>query len=142
MPAVTIEFDGSAQPNPGPAGAGAVVRDESGTVLAEISEPLGTSTSNVAEYHALLLALERALDLGATSASVRGDSELVVRQIKGEYAVKAAHLKPLHARAMALLAKFQSWTIEQVPRDQNTRADKLANAASARSRSMLGLGLG
>jgi len=134
MLAVTIECDGSARPNPGPAGAGAVVCDEAGIVLAEVSEPLGMSTSNVAEYHALLHALQRALDLGATHVNVRADSELMVRQINRAYSVKKPHLKPLHARALALFARFESWTIEQVPREQNARADALARAAIDRSR--------
>ena len=136
MLCVTVHCDGGARPNPGPAGTGAVVTDDStGAVLAEISEPIGVATSNEAEYRALILALQKALAIGATRVAVRVDSELVVKQVSGDYRVKKAHLKPLHAEAMALLARFHGWTIEHVPRKQNTRADALADGAVQRARS-------
>lgn len=132
---VTIHCDGGARPNPGPAGAGVVVLDDaSGDVVAEISESLGVSTNNEAEYRALILGLERALALGARHVTVRADSELVVKQVLGAYAVKKPHLEPLHARVTALLARFEGHTITHVRREHNRRADELATAAILRRR--------
>jgi probable phosphoglycerate mutase len=132
---VTIRCDGGASPNPGPAGAGAeIVDDSTGEVIAELSEPLGIATNNQAEYRALLIALERALELGAQAVTVYADSELVVRQVLGLYAVKDAALKPLHDRAKQMLERFARRSVHHVPREQNQRADALATAAIARSR--------
>ena len=98
-----IYTDGAARGNPGPAGAGAILRDSDGTVLAEIAEPLGHATNNVAEWTAVLLALEEARRLGATHVDLRMDSQLVARQISGIYRVKHPDLKPIHAAVMDLL---------------------------------------
>jgi len=125
-----IHTDGAARGNPGPAGAGAVLRDAvTGTVLAEVAEPLGHATNNVAEWTAVRLALEEALRLGATHVDVRMDSQLVARQITGIYRVKHADLKPLHAAVMALLGGFEGYTVGHVPRELNRDADRMSNVA-------------
>ena len=98
-----IYTDGAARGNPGPAGAGAILRDADGRTLAEIAEPLGHATNNVAEWTAVRLALEEARQLGATHVDMRMDSELVARQITGIYRVKHPDLKPIHAAVMELL---------------------------------------
>jgi ribonuclease HI len=125
----TIKSDGGARGNPGPAAAGGVILREDGTIAAEVSEYLGIATNNVAEYRAMLLMLERALELGCRHADVCLDSELVVRQINGEYRVKDAKIVPLHARARALLARFDDVRVVHVPREKNRAADDLVNAA-------------
>ena len=125
-----IHTDGAARGNPGPAGAGAILRDAAdGTVLAEIAEPLGHATNNVAEWTAVLLALETAQRLGATHIDLRMDSELVARQISGIYRVKHPDLKPIHAAAMELLRSFDGYTVGHVPRALNKDADHLSNVA-------------
>ena len=125
-----IHTDGAARGNPGPAGAGAVLRDAvTGAVLAEVAEPLGHATNNVAEWTAVRLALEEALRLGATHVDVRMDSQLVARQITGIYRVKHADLKPLHAAVMKLLGKFEGYTVGHVPRELNRDADRMSNVA-------------
>ena len=122
-------MDGGARGNPGPAAAGAVVSSPAGDVLDETSERIGDATNNVAEYRGLLLGLARAGALGATEVDVVNDSELVARQVTGEYKVKHAGIKPLHAQALAALAPFEHWSIRTVPREQNARADELVNEA-------------
>jgi ribonuclease HI len=125
-----IHTDGAARGNPGPAGAGAILRDAvTGEVLVEIAEPLGHATNNVAEWTAVLLALEDARRLGATHVDLRMDSELVARQISGIYRVKHPDLKPIHARAMELLRTFEGYTVGHVPRELNKDADRLSNVA-------------
>src|SRR5215470_5900583 len=124
-----IYTDGGARGNPGPAAAGGVILADDGSVVAEISEYLGVATNNVAEYRALLLALERALASGFTRADVCMDSELIVRQLTGHYRVKDAKIIPLHAKARHLLARFDDVHITHVRREQNRHADKLVNAA-------------
>jgi ribonuclease HI len=125
-----IYTDGAARGNPGPAGAGAILRDAAdGTVLAEIAEPLGHATNNMAEWTAVLLALEEARRLGATHVDLRMDSELVARQISGIYRVKHPDLKPIHAAAMKLLRSFEGYTVGHVPRALNKDADRLSNVA-------------
>jgi len=123
---LTVHVDGGARGNPGPAAAAAVI---SGPVSDEASELLGVATNNVAEYRGLLLGLARARELGATEVEVINDSELVAKQINGEYKVKHADMKPLHAQAMAALREFDAWSIRSVPRAQNADADRLVNAA-------------
>jgi ribonuclease HI len=123
---VTVHVDGGARGNPGPAAAAAVI---SGPVSVEASELLGVATNNVAEYRGLLLGLQRARALGATELEVINDSELVAKQVNGEYKVKHADMKPLHAQAMAALRQFDSWSIRSVPRAQNADADRLVNEA-------------
>jgi ribonuclease HI len=125
-----IHTDGAARGNPGPAGAGAILRDASdGTVLAEIAEPLGRATNNVAEWTAVRLALEEARRLGASHVDVRMDSELVARQISGIYKVKHPDLQPIHRSVMELLRSFDGYTVGHVPRTLNKDADRLSNVA-------------
>jgi ribonuclease HI len=125
-----IHTDGAARGNPGPAGLGAILRDAaSGGVVAELARYLGIRTNNHAEWVAVEAALEEALRLGATHVDLRMDSELVARQISGIYRVRHADLKPIHARVMAMLAKFHGYTVGHVPREQNKDADRLSNVA-------------
>ena len=127
---VLIYTDGAARGNPGPAGAGAVLRDAAdGSLLAEIAQPLGHATNNVAEWTAVRLALEEAARLGATHVDLRMDSELVARQINGIYRVKHPDLKPIHVATMQLLRRFEGYTIGHVPRELNKDADRLSNVA-------------
>jgi ribonuclease HI len=125
---VTVHVDGGARGNPGPAAAAAVVRSEDG-LYDEASERLGIATNNVAEYRGLLLGLRRARELGATEVEVINDSELIAKQVNGEYRVKHPDMKPLHAQAMDALSGFESWSIRSVPRAQNADADRLVNEA-------------
>ena len=124
-----IHVDGGARGNPGPAAIGVVVSDPDGGVVEEVAEPIGVATNNVAEYRAVLRALERAAALGAASSSSISDSELVARQLTGAYKVKHPSMKPLHAQATSALSAFDRWSIRSVPRAQNARADALVNAA-------------
>ena len=124
-----MHVDGGARGNPGPAAVAAVATDESGGELAERNAYIGETTNNVAEYKAVLLALELAQELGAKEVEVINDSELIARQIGGEYRVKQAHLKPLHAEAMAALRGFDRWAVRTVRREHNVRADELVNEA-------------
>jgi ribonuclease HI len=106
-----------------------VASDGDGGILTDRSETIGAATNNVAEYRALLLGIELAEDLGAEEVEFVGDSELIVRQVTGEYKVKKPDLKPLHAAAMAALRELPSWSIRSVPREQNAEADALVNEA-------------
>ena len=126
---VIVHVDGGARGNPGPAAAAAVVTDPDGQVLDEAAETLGTVTNNVAEYRGLLLGLQRARELGATEVEVVNDSELIAKQVNGEYRVKHADMKPLHRAATELLAEFDRWSMRSVPRAQNAHADALVNQA-------------
>jgi len=126
----TLYTDGASRGNPGPAGAGAVLCDEAGTVLAEISRPLGRRTNNEAEYQGLIFGLEEALRLGARRLIIYMDSELVVRQILGVYKVRNAKLRPLYERARALLQELEVYDILHVWRSLNIRADALASQAA------------
>ena len=121
--------DGAARGNPGPAGAGAVLLDEDGTVVAELTLALGRATNNVAEYSALILGLEEAKRLGANAIDVRMDSKLVVEQLSGRWRTKHPGLIPLALRAGQLLASFPEREIRHVPREQNLVADALSNRA-------------
>jgi ribonuclease HI len=121
--------DGGARGNPGPAGYGVVIKDESGKKIAELSEYLGHQTNNFAEYQGLIAALEYAIEHGHKALKVISDSELLVRQIKGIYKVKNSVLKDLHARAKELIAKLEWFSIEHVLRGKNSEADQLANDA-------------
>jgi ribonuclease HI len=129
MPKLTVNVDGGARGNPGPAAIGVVVRDEDGTVVEAVGETIGKQTNNVAEYRALLRGLELAAANGATEVELVGDSELVVRQVEGRYKVKNEAMKGLHAEAKAALAGFDKWAIRHVKRDQNADADRLVNEA-------------
>ena len=124
-----IWVDGAADPNPGPAAIGAVIRDEQGRVHARISQRIGTATNNQAEYRAVIAALEEAIKLGVTHIELKSDSELVVRQITGIYRVRKPELKPLYQQVKQLQSLLESFTITYIPRWQNAEADNLANAA-------------
>ena len=124
-----VNTDGGSRGNPGPGGAGIVVRDPSGAVVAEGGAFLGSVTNNIAEYEALLWGMRAASALGARRLLVRADSELVVRQMLGQYRVKNAGLKPLFVEAQALQRSFEIVRFEHVRREQNAEADALANQA-------------
>lgn len=124
-----VNVDGGARGNPGPAAIGAVVQDAGGAVLEERGERIGKATNNVAEYRALLLGIERGAELGASELELVGDSELVVRQVKGEYKVKDATLRGLHAEVQRALQPFERWSIRHVRREHNAAADRLVNEA-------------
>jgi ribonuclease HI len=121
--------DGGARGNPGPAAVAAVAAAPDGGELAERSAFIGEATNNVAEYRALLLGLELARDLEADEVEIVNDSELVSKQIRGEYKVKHAGLKPLYLEAMAALREFDRWEVRSVRRESNERADELVNEA-------------
>jgi ribonuclease HI len=129
---LTLEFDGGSRGNPGPAGIGVVVRAGDGTPLVTLGRFIGRATNNVAEYKALITALRKARELGANRVVVRGDSELVVRQMRGEYRVKNADLRTLYDEAQDLLHQFAHATIDHNYRHKNALADKLANLAMDR----------
>ena len=124
-----VHVDGGARGNPGPAAIAVVVSDPDGQVIDESHETIGRATNNVAEYRALLMGIERARQLGATEIELIGDSELVVKQVRGEYRVKDAGLRPLHSAAQSALGDFAEWTIRHVKREQNAEADALVNQA-------------
>ena len=121
--------DGASRGNPGPAGAGAVLIDGTGRVIAELTKYLGVATNNVAEYEGLIVGLERAQRLGVDDLEVRMDSKLVVEQMSGRWKIKHPNMKPLALKAGALYATFPKRTIAHVPRDQNEIADALSNRA-------------
>ena len=126
---LVIHVDGGSRGNPGPAAAAAVLSTPDGEVVDEAHEFLGVATNNVAEYKGVLLGLERAKALGATEVEVVNDSELVARQINGQYKVKHPDMKPLFLEAMTALRGFEKWTIRNVPRAKNADADALVNQA-------------
>ena len=129
---ITLEFDGGSRGNPGPAGIGIVLRAKDGTELLTLGRFIGRATNNVAEYRALITALQKAKELGARRVAIRGDSELVVKQMKGEYRVKNEGLRELYDEAQALLGQFEHATIDHNYRNKNAVADKLANLAMDR----------
>ena len=122
-------MDGGARGNPGPAAVAAVASTPDGEELAERKLYIGEATNNVAEYRALMLGLELARELGAEEVEVVNDSELIARQIGGEYKVKHAGLKPLFSESMRALREFDSWAVRSVRREQNERADELVTEA-------------
>jgi len=124
---LVVNVDGGARGNPGPAAVAAVVQDPSGHVLEEHGERIGDATNNVAEYRALLLGIARATEMEARELDLVSDSELVVRQVKGEYKVKDATLRELHKQVVAALGPFASWSIRHVRREDNASADRLVN---------------
>ena len=126
---VVIHSDGASRGNPGLAAIGATIKDEQGKLIARISQRIGRTTNNQAEYRAIIAALEEATKLGARQVELNSDSELVVRQIKGEYRVKKVTLKPLYQRVKQLESCLESFTINHIPRQQNIEADRLANKA-------------
>ncbi len=124
-----MNVDGGARGNPGPAAIAAVVATPEGEVIDEVGRAIGRATNNVAEYRALLLGIERAAAAGASEVELIGDSELIVKQVRGEYRVKDAALRELHAEVRAALAPFARWSIRHVRREQNAEADRLVNKA-------------
>jgi ribonuclease HI len=126
---LVVNVDGGSRGNPGPAAIAAVVATPNGEILDEGSETIGAATNNVAEYRALLLGIERARALGAGEIELVGDSELIVRQVRGEYRVKDPGLRDLHSRVREALDGFERWSIRHVPREENAHADRLVNEA-------------
>ena len=122
-----IYTDGASSGNPGPAAIGVVIRDEQGRVIAKISEAIGRTTNNRAEYLALISGLAEALRLGAERVDLRMDSELIVRQLTGKY--RSKELKALYKQTLQLLRKFKSYSIEHIPRERNKEADALTRHA-------------
>lgn len=123
----TIYVDGVSRGNPGPGGIGVVILDNQGRVLKEIAEPLSRCTNNEAEYHALLRGIQCAQKLGARELTIKSDSELMVKQLNGVYRIKSRTLLTLCREVMALLRQFAKWKAVHVSRQENTRADMLAN---------------
>jgi probable phosphoglycerate mutase len=127
---VQVHIDGGSRGNPGPAAAAFVLRDaNTGRFLRQAGLFLGRATNNVAEYRGLVAALEAAAELGAAEAEVMSDSELLVRQMNGQYRVKNEGLRPLFEQARALVGRFRRCSFGHVPRERNTEADGLVNRA-------------
>jgi ribonuclease HI len=122
-------IDGASRGNPGPAAYAVVIRDAQGKLVLELAKKFGRDTNNVAEYYALLAALDFATTHGIAALRIRSDSELLVRQMQGRYKVKSEDLKPLHERASILSRQLKYFVIEHVRREQNRDADALANIA-------------
>jgi len=133
---LVVYVDGACSGNPGPCGCAAVVKTPDGQTVLEKARAFGPATNNVAEYQGVLLGLETAARLGARRLTIRSDSELMVRQLAGEYKVRSPGLKPLYQQARRLLAPFESVEIEHVPRTRNTEADALARKALEKARSV------
>jgi ribonuclease HI len=129
---ITLEFDGGSRGNPGPAGIGIVLRAADGTPLVTLGRFIGRATNNVAEYRALITALQKAKELGARKILIRGDSELIIRQMRGEYRVKHPDMKELYEEAQSVVSDFDAVKIEHNLRHKNELADKLANLAMDR----------
>ena len=132
IPCLVAHVDGGARGNPGPAGFGVVLHDQAGQKIAELSEYLGKQTNNFAEYSGLLAALNYALQHGHPGLKVFSDSELMVKQINGQFKVSNPVLKELHGKAQALIRQLQSFSITHVLREKNREADRLANLAMDR----------
>lgn len=130
-PAVRLKIfsDGAARGNPGPAGAGAVILSPDGATVARLGRYLGEATNNCAEYNGLLLGLRRALELGATEVEVYADSQLVIRQLAGQYRVRNEALRPLFDEALWLLKRFRKHSLHHIPRERNGAADEMSNRA-------------
>jgi ribonuclease HI len=126
---LVVHVDGGARGNPGPAAIAAVLTQPDGSAVEAHAEVIGHATNNVAEYRALLLGIERARALGASELDLVGDSELIARQVRGEYRVKDPALRQLHAQVTAALEYLERWTIRNVPREENADADRLVNEA-------------
>jgi ribonuclease HI len=122
-------IDGGARGNPGPAGYGVRIENEDGELVAELRGALGTATNNVAEYHGLIAALSWMVERGHRDADIRSDSELLVKQMRGEYKIKNEGLKPLAARARLLMLELGHVDLRHVRREANQEADRLANLA-------------
>jgi ribonuclease HI len=126
---VTLAIDGASRGNPGPAGIGAAIIDSHGRSLAELSRYIGKATNNEAEYQALILGLELAKERKHQSILIQTDSELMAKQLRGEYRIKEPRLQQHFAKAHKLLEGFKHWEIKHVPRVQNRLADRLSNIA-------------
>ena len=129
MNRLTIFADGASRGNPGLSSIGALIRSDKGEAVARISQKIGRATNNQAEYRALITALEEAIRLGGEQVEIRMDSQLVVRQVRGQYRVKSPSIKPLYQQVITLLSKLTGFTITHIPRRQNQEADSLANKA-------------
>jgi ribonuclease HI len=127
--AYRANIDGGSRGNPGPASYGVVIRDPRGEVIAKLKKYIGRMTNNVAEYYGLIAALDYAQSHGIRALSVESDSELLVRQMRGQYKVKSAELRPLFERARKMAQTFSAFKIDHVYREQNAEADALANEA-------------
>lgn len=126
MKKVIIYTDGGASPNPGPASIGAVIKDEQGLAIGLVSQPIGVATNNEAEYRAVIAALAMASKLGAQSVELRSDSEWLVRQVNGQYKVKAAGIRPLYLAVKQAQAHFEECVFKHIPRELN-EAHELAD---------------
>ncbi|HTH24017.1 MAG TPA: ribonuclease HI family protein [Vicinamibacterales bacterium] len=124
---ITAYFDGGARSNPGPAGYGVYIVDDAGNVLAELSGSLGNTTNNIAEYNGLIAALQWAVDNKVTQITIKGDSLLIVEQMRGNYKVKNEGLRPLHMQARMLVMQIGDVKFEHVRRELNKEADRLSN---------------
>jgi len=129
VPAYQANIDGGSRGNPGPAAYGVVVRDPRGEIVARLKKYIGNNTNNVAEYFALIAALDYAQNHGVRALRIESDSELLVKQMRGQYKVKSAELRPLFERAKKMSLAFESFRINHVYREQNKEADALANQA-------------
>jgi ribonuclease HI len=125
---LTIFTDGASRNNPGEAGAGIFIL-RNGKPVDKIARYLGTTTNNIAEYQAAIIGLEQCVKLGASMVKLHADSELMVKQLNGQYKVKNEGLKPLHARVKELIAKIGTVEVQYIPREKNKEADALANQA-------------
>jgi ribonuclease HI len=134
---ITAYIDGGARGNPGPAGYGVRLEDSEGQLVDELHGALGVATNNVAEYNGLLAALHWAADRGERRVRIRSDSELLVRQMRGEYKVKHPGLQPLYVRARLLVVEIGDVTFEHVRRELNKEADRLSNIAMDEAEKML-----
>ena len=126
---VTVYTDGGSRGNPGPAAAGFVLTDADSNKLRAKAFYLGTATNNAAEYTGIVKALEAAIEIGAKEVKVFSDSELLVRQLNGQYKVKSENIKPFFEKAVILLDKFEKWSVSHVGREKNKEADALVNKA-------------
>jgi ribonuclease HI len=126
---VVVHVDGGSRGNPGPAGIGVVITDPEAGEVARANDYIGEATNNEAEYEALLLGLDRARALGSREVEIVNDSQLVERQVRGEYRVKKAELRVLRERVIEALKAFDHWSIRSVPREENELADFLVNEA-------------
>ena len=126
---IIIYTDGAARGNPGAAAIGVIIKDEAGTILDKISKRLGVTTNNQAEYQAIIMGLEKAIGLGAKNVKVMSDSELVVKQMNGQYKVKNTELRPLYQKVVQLTGSLESFKISYIPSEQNKAADAQANKA-------------
>jgi ribonuclease HI len=126
---IVINTDGASRGNPGPAAIGVTLKNDKDELVAVISEKIGVTTNNQAEYRALVAGLKKAISLGAKEVIIRADSELMVKQLLGQYRVKNAELKPLYEEAKRLAGGFVNCKIAAVPRERNKEADNLANQA-------------